>query len=478
MADQIDILVVQANLTGRYFPGPHCVWSRAENALRQLADNLGCVLNIFPGEVADAKAAKEVMALAEVEAVDFILLVHGGFTMGDVAREIASGDLPLGVWAIPEPTHTGDVQLNNFVSLNMTMSIARGVRDLRANPIQWYYGAPEDPALQTRISTTIRALSALKSVRNSRIGLVGGLAQTFYNMAVSNDGLSARLGLEIVEYDMPALTNLMESFPGDHVAKELEKMCSAAAVKGVSEHQMQLTARCALGLRALASREGLDAFAVSDWPALQENPGMHPGSAFSWIEEVDRIPCSSEGDVLGAVTQLLARAISGRLGCLLDITEPDLTNGRLQMWHGGGGPLYMADDDGATWINHPMIGRESPDSPAIGGVADFIFRPGPHSVFRVARDATALFYMQTEVAQQNPSGFDGCRGWMEKFRIAGDSATLEDVLATVMAHGLEHHFVALPGDHSDLLAEFAAWSGMEVLARRPFRNHLNVIDFT
>jgi L-fucose isomerase-like protein len=67
--------------------------------------------------------------------------------------------------------------------------------------------------------------------------------------------------------------------------------------------------------------------AVSDWAAFQANPGMHPGSAFSWLEEVDHIPVASEGDVLGALTQLLARALSGRLGCLLDITEPDLDTG-------------------------------------------------------------------------------------------------------------------------------------------------------
>jgi len=125
--------------------------------------------------------------------------------------------------------------------------------------------------------------------------------------------------------------------------------------------------------------------AVSDWAAFQANPGMHPGSAFSWLEEVDHIPVASEGDVLGALTQLLARALSGRLGCLLDITEPDLDTGRLLMWYGGG-PLYMADDKGAAWINHPMMGREVVDSPKFGGVADFVFQPGSHAIFRIDRD--------------------------------------------------------------------------------------------
>lgn len=96
---------------------------------------------------------------------------------------------------------------------------------------------------------------------------------------------------------------------------------------------------------------------------------MHPGNAFSWLEEVDHIPVASEGDVLGALTQLLARALSGRL----------------LMWHGGG-PLYMADDKGAAWINHPMMGREVVAGPKFGGVADFVFQPGPHAIFGIDRD--------------------------------------------------------------------------------------------
>ncbi len=160
------------------------------------------------------------------------------------------------------------------------------------------------------------------------------------------------------------------------------------------------------------------------------------------------------------------------------MTEPDLTTGRLLMWHGGGGPLYMADDQGAAWINHPMIGRESPEAPKFAGVADFVFRPGAHSVFRIARDAGAFFHMTANVVAQDPSGFAGARGWMEDFRIADEPAGLKDVVATVMAHGLEHHFIALPGDHADVLAEFAAWAGLDLLGPRPKRSHLDRQDFT
>ena len=205
---------------------------------------------------------------------------------------------------------------------------------------------------------------------------------------------------------------------------------------------------------------------------------MHPGAAFTWLEEKDGLPIASEGDVLGAVTQLVAKSLTGRVGYLLDMTEPDLDAGQLLMWHGGGGPLYLADDAGAKWINHPMIGRGTDAGPIYGAISDLVFRDGPVSVFRVARDAGALFQMTANVRGRDPSGFTGCRGWLQDFEMDGQALSLEDTVATVMAHGLEHHFVLVPDDHTEALAEFGAWTGMETLTKRPFRNHLDIRDFS
>jgi hypothetical protein len=162
----------------------------------------------------------------------------------------------------------------------------------------------------------------------------------------------------------------------------------------------------------------------------------------------------------------------------LDMTEPDLDAGQLLMWHGGGGPLHLADQAGAAWINHPMIGRGTAAGPIHGAIADFVFAPGPVTVFRVARDAGALFQMTAMVQPRDPSGFDGCRGWLHDFRIGHEPASLEDIVATVMAHGLEHHFILVPGNHASVLAEFGSWTGMMPLARRPMRDHLDASDFS
>ena len=49
---------------------------------------------------------------------------------------------------------------------------------------------------------------------------------------------------------------------------------------------------------------------------------------------------------------------------------------------------------------------------------------------------------------------------------------------TVMAHGLEHHFILVPGDVSAVLTEFGSWSGMKTLGSRPDKDGLCAEDFS
>ncbi len=469
--------LIRASLPS-YFPDKHGVWEAAQDGLGALCDAEEAQLFVVPEIPMDARDTLHALEGCREEGVDFILLLHGGFTMGDVAQTVAASEFRCGFWSVPEPVRTGDVQLNNFVSLNMSMSIARQVRNLTARPVQWYHGAPDSPALLNRMRNTFRAIKAARALDGARIGVVGGLAMTFYNMEVSTSELRARLGVEVAHHDIHELTGRMTALDEGAVAAEVALMADAAQIDGVSDAQMELTGRASLALRAMAEDGGYDALAVSDWPALQADPGMHPGAAFTWLEEAHGLPVASEGDVLGAVTQLVAKSLTGRVGYLLDMTEPDLDAAQLLMWHGGGGPLYLADGNGVKWINHPMIGRGTEEGPIYGAISDLVFRDGPVSVFRIARNASALFTMGAEVSGRDPSGFTGCRGWLEQFTVDGSAATLEDVLATVMAHGLEHHFVLVPGDHLGALAEFGAWTGMDILGKRVMRGHLDARDFT
>ena len=129
----LTIGLINASLPS-YFPQRYGVFESARAMLDDVAGQGGYKIVEGSQIPMDAVQTRAVISELKAAGADFILLLHGGFSMGDVVREIALDPTPMGVWATPEPTLMGDVQLNNFVSLNMSMSIARGCARYEGQP--------------------------------------------------------------------------------------------------------------------------------------------------------------------------------------------------------------------------------------------------------------------------------------------------------------------------------------------------------
>jgi L-fucose isomerase-like protein len=466
----LKVALLVTNFPGAYFPERHGVFDAARTWLDSVAQTEGIELACDTQVLSDRGSAEA--AIRRVADADFVLVLHGGFTMGDVAHALSASDLRLGFWAVPEPTFTGDIQLNNFVSLNMSLSIAAMTRDTRTNPVAWYFGAPGSPHVEAPLTNTLRALKLQKALTGRKIGCVGGVAPTFYNMELDRGALFRAWGTIVDDLPISYLRGAACKIAARAVDDEVARMAAAARVDGVSGAQMALSARYALAIRQLAETNGWSSAAVRDWPEVLVDPGFHPGAAFSWAEESYRLPVASEGDVLGALTQLAALALTGKVGCVLDLCAPDVERGRLLVWHGGGGPLHLADASGARWIMHPMIGRtESAPSP-YGTVADYVFAPGPVTLARIGNNGRTVFAIEATIAAGDVPGFDGERGWATDFSQLGNALSLWDVMETIMSYGAEHHFVLIPGRHSATFAELATWSGAHFLKARRHEGYL------
>jgi L-fucose isomerase-like protein len=283
--------------------------------------------------------------------------------------------------------------------------------------------------------------------------------------------------VEVDNYDMAELVGRLDGLDRSRIDAEIVAMLEAAPADRVEPSDMRLTAGLALALRDLAKERRCDALAVSDWPQLQVDPGIHPGAAFSWLEEVDRLPIASEGDVMGAVSQFLSVQLGGRVGYLLDMTAPDFAEDSILLWHGGGGPLHGADRLGARWIPHPMLGRGSPGARRKGAILSLRFREGPITLFRVGQSGRSLFAAEARITERGDRGFEGVRGWATDFNMGGVGVSAQDLVSTVMAYGLEHHFTLVEGRQAAVLEEFGAWTGQGFVAPIPYRGMLRSTDY-
>jgi L-fucose isomerase-like protein len=464
------VALVAAHLPS-YLAEEHGVFAAAEAGMRALAERLDFRLLIPNGPPLETRADAERAADACTEAgADLVLLLHGSFVMGDLVLPFADHGLRLGLWATAEPTKRGPIPLNNFVSMHLAAGVL--ARYLGGVPFKWFYGGVEHPWFAPRLATTVRALRGLKRLTGATVGLVGGLAPTFYNLAVDERALKANLGIEVGHHEFDEVLAGVAEAGDAEIDATVAAMAEAATAVELPPDAMRAGAAVYVALRRLAERGDYDALAVSDWPRFQSDLGLHPGMAFSWLDHHDGVPVAAEGDILGAASQLLMRGVSGAPAMLLDLNTVDEERGAVLMWHCGGSPLSFADDGGVRWTAHTTLGRKGPDEGKLGAVADLRFRPQPATIVRLLADGSSLLTLDARVIDSPHDGYDGSRGWLADFAADGDPLSLADLVNTVMVEGVDHHLILGSGHHDSTLREAATWMSLDILSPIPYRDHL------
>jgi hypothetical protein len=144
------------------------------------------------------------------------------------------------------------------------------------------------------------------------------------------------------------------------------------------------------------------------------------------------------------------------------VDEADQT---VQMWHCGNSPASWADESGTRLECH--FNRDT-----MGAVRSMVFRPGPATVFQLSSDgAVGLSFAGRFLGGAKP-GFHGSCGWLGDLQMNGAPLPVRDLLSTVFAHRLPHHFPIGAGDVSEEVAELCTWLGVRMARVVPYRDGL------
>jgi len=111
-----------------------------------------------------------------------LIIHHSSFSSGEVVLPLVEIHIPLGIWAIPEPTEEGPLPLGSLIGVNLYASILGQYFKDHNILFKWFFGSPEDDTFLESFKLTVDVLRTIKSLKNSCIGLIGGIAQGFYDL--------------------------------------------------------------------------------------------------------------------------------------------------------------------------------------------------------------------------------------------------------------------------------------------------------
>lgn len=468
---------LKIGLVGAFFPNFDAlklgVYERSRQELRALAAELDFELVDLDRPVKSLEEARAAAGQLEAAGVDFLLIQSSSFSMGDLVLPLVEVKARLGLWFLAEPSFEGSIPLNSLTGFNLFASTIRLHLKEQKRAYKWFFGPAMTPQFRRRLEITVGALSALKRLAQTKIGLIGGTAPTFLDLEYDAPAIQQRLGVQIDQQPMGAVFERVDSFTEGQVAEVVQMMTSAAAEVRVTGPWLERTGRVYLALRELASEGGYRALGVRCWPEFQsELGGLGPCAAVSWLNETG-LPASCEGDVPAAISMLAAYYVSRAPVTLTDLVALAEPEGLVQMWHCGPSPVSWADEAGQALTYHPTLDRASPpEAPRSGVSSDLVFAPGPVTIARFSQAADKLLLLSADVVPGPSRGYAGSRGWLGNLHMVDEPLSIPDLIETIAYYGLEHHYPLARGQWTETFRELAAWTGMEVLKKVAYRDFL------
>lgn len=468
------------------FPGNKAAaFKHCSEGMEELSRKLGFDLVVYPHDVIVREDAVRAVAAMEKENIDFLMVVHTSYSAGQLAPVLAKiQNANVGFWAIPEGEPVeGAVPFNSFCSINMHMGIvAHYLKDYKIR-VKWFYGYPEDDEFVRRLGITVRALTAIKNLRRSRIALIGGIAPGFNDLYDDERNLNRRFeGIYFNRlHEYSELDELAKSYTMDEIEPIMKDMvgCSCGYSDKAAEKTLEVSARFYKAYKQFVAENNYDAVAVSCWPKFQNEYKYSICSVIGQLNDEGTV-AACEGDVLSAVSMLALKYIAGDNvpPMLMDMGAYDEADNTVLYWHCGPAASYYCKNNGyKLGCNYSGMAHEiNKGITARCGVArDMIFDNMPVSVMRLSGECDKILISGGDFMKPEKFSPHGSRGWCGNLTLNGENVTAKDLVNTVLVRGFQHHFPIIAGDYTAELKEFAAWLALTEVEKVPYADYLQVI---
>ena len=187
---------------------------------------------------------------------------------------------------------------------------------------KYVYNIIDKPWPMDRICAFIAAANARHNLRSARVGTMGYRDMLLYGTQFEGNSMRGQLGVEVEPYEMLEMVraidslNIQEVTQGVQFVKEnwvFEKPCDdSVIVKGV---------KYALAIAQKINERGWEAITLIDVDGMKKLEGFPPAMVFMLLEHYCNILTVPENDVMGAVTQLIMKYISGQTVPYLEYYE-------------------------------------------------------------------------------------------------------------------------------------------------------------
>jgi L-fucose isomerase-like protein len=242
-------------------------------------------------------------------------------------------------------------------------------------PVELLYAPSNNPDFIERLQCVTRAARAFSRIRQSRIGVIGGLFPNLVSCRYDPQMVNSRLGTTLVPISFKETRNSIQSISQrlSDVAQLEREITSSYTTNAADLNAIHAGTQLHLALKQVALEQKIDGFATECWSGFPKEFSLNPCMGF--IEDAYTLAC--EGDVMLCISLLLVRYLNGSSAYVGDLYDLDL-DGILTLIHCGA-PASLTSSDGEVVLSKSQLAQER-------GFETITCRPrlenGPVTLFR------------------------------------------------------------------------------------------------
>ncbi len=317
------------------------------------------------------------------------------------------------------------------------------------HPYSCVFGGLTDRACFDKAMVFLRACALRARLRRARIGLAGQRVGGMTHTSPDEFMLKKNLGPRVVPIDLLLLIDHARKSPEEMATELWQKVVSRAASVRVEDAEGRESMKLYLAFRKVIEQEMLDAVSAGCYPNLMGKVCL----AASLLAD-DGVPFACEGDVNGAVGQLMLMLLSGAPTHHTDWLDP-LPDGSVVFTHCGSGSFSLAENESDIALDHVRLMHQ-------GVCALFTAKPGPVTLVSLLPHSAGYQCALLEGEAMSTEMLFPGNPVRVRFSVKAD-----DLIEWIFEQGIGHHWMIGYGHFGDEIRALAAIVGCRLRLTEP-----------
>ncbi|MCO5241093.1 MAG: hypothetical protein M9904_13665 [Chitinophagaceae bacterium] len=402
---------------------------------------------------AEGKDVARAIADLEKERFDVLIVCLAGWIPSHAVIAITHeyAHKPIVLWGL-----AGDMENGRIVTAAAqagTTALRKVFADL-GYKFRYVYNIIGQPSPLHKIQCFVRAAFAQRSIAGSRVGMMGFRDMKLYNTLYEGLSLKKDFGIDVEFFEMLELLQEVEQVKEAGVEPLLNKIRSEwQFVQPVEEDFLRKGIRYYLALLNIARANGYQALSLKDVDGMKKLLHFPPALLFMLLSDEAGLCTIPENDVMGAVTQLIVKQLTGQCGAYFEFYE-FFENGVLM-----GVPDYVPAE--------VVKGKVKVTRSAFGGISGGLLnisqvKTGRMTLARLANTGNHYsMHIITGIAK--PVTWEEA-GWEQPApQLPSFELTLDQPVDDFSEKVSGQHYIAAYGDQTGLLKDFCYLKNINVI---------------